>query len=303
MSNSQNKNEESEVEINFKPSVIIATTHGCVPCNFTIGEYSTTIVPDGMELIKISISNSGNRCMFLSNQLNSYVNMINYYNPILKSEKINNDSYNLLFKILNNQIFKKIKNDQTKILEYAINSNKFKVGIDDEGEYLATGGFKIHILEPGNVIANKLYQRKFGDKNVNDNSIAELGNIEMPINLNGQIKSAGNLFDLFSIKYTNEIYSSDDIQVLSMDEILNHYKSTGTTRLIIFDFTCSVFSDGSNICCNKNIIREIRNINSHIPTGGKKSKKKSKKYLNKKKYKKSTKKYLNKKYKATKNRN
>jgi hypothetical protein len=269
-----NSNEETETQDEFKPLILIATTHGCVPCD-SLGMYNTINVPNGMEFVKISIAYSGKRCAFNSRLMNTYISMINYFNPLLISKNLNDNSYDLLLKILNNQIFKRIKDDQKKMLEYAINSNKFKVGIDDEGEYVTTGGFKVHILKSGSLIANKLYQRQFGDKRGNDFSIVELEKPESKTLGPPILKPVENLPDLFSIKYPHETYSHDFTQSVRLNDILNYYVSIGITRLIFFDFTCSSFLDGLNHCCDESRINEIRDMNIYIPTGGKKYKIKS----------------------------
>ncbi len=276
---------------NFKPITVIATTHGCIPCN--LGMYKTTNVPDGMELIKISISETGKKCLFNSKMINNtYINIINNVNPVLTRSNLTTE---VLLNVLQNYVFKQIKKGQQFFLDFMIKNEKFKTGIDDEGPYLNSSGFKIHILSPGSIISNKLYGRHFGDKNINDFSIVELNPSLNPSTVEeNNKKNVGPLFDLFTTIYPNETYPHDYAQQLYLSQILNHYSNNSFTRVFLFDFTCSSFLDGSNECCDENEINDIINSNAGIPTGGK--------YKKKYKYKKSYKNKNNKKRKTIKSK-
>lgn len=250
--------------------VLIASAHGCIQCN--LGMYNTISVPDGMELVKISVSAAGKRCIFNTFLVNKYIDMINFFNPLLSNRATTNE---YLINIIKNIILN-MKQGQKALLDHSIKNQIFKIGIDEEGEYLGTNGFKIYNLTSGQIIANKTYRRHFRDKRGNDYSIVELDspNREEPLQINGKnvVEHVGELKDLLSVMHkstSNDAPRPNDIQQITLSQILNYYKTNGVTKIILFDLACSSYLDDENSCCDENVSQNISNTNYDIPYGGK----------------------------------
>jgi hypothetical protein len=79
-----------------------------------------------------------------------------------------------------------------------------------------------------------------------------------------------NLFDEF---YPDKTYDDNFMQRTYLSDILRYYKNNGTTRLILFDFSCSVYDTSSFQDLTGEGLQKIKEQNKHIPSGGKFNKK------------------------------
>jgi hypothetical protein len=285
--NDEYKDEYKGENSSFYPLVLAVTCHGHITLDRS-DKYEVTEIPDGMELIKISIATSGliNCCQ--TSSVSRYLVEINKSMSGLLSESLNDNILNNLLGRIRSSILEKAIPMSEKIL-----GQKRKKDIEHTlyTEHLKCydQGFKIHKLVSGNIIANKTYLRRAGEKNKNDFSLPEMREPIDIIKINSTTYSIPKIYDLFSHFFPGS-YDSDFIQSVTLKQILQYYNDLGVTRLILFDFSCSIFKSDSHLegyTPSGMHLRLIRQKNKDIPSGGKKS-------CKRKKYKKSCK---NKKYK------
>jgi hypothetical protein len=265
----------------FNPLVLVVMTHGRIPCEDD-DRYSTTRIPDGMELIKISVSQEGSvNCFDPSESVDKYLINVNNRLPELLNKKLNTRVLNnIVDTFRRNHTFVYIPRIKSKLNEskrQQISDETELTDLEYISEYLEDyerGGFKINKLVSGDIIANKTYYRIFKEKNGNQASIVEM---DKQISGLSSMEKIPQMKDLFSVFYPDTTYSPDDWQPLNLQRILQYYKTLGITRLILFDFSCSVYSYSSlgraQPKLNKESIRRIRELNKHIPSGGKFNKK------------------------------
>jgi hypothetical protein len=265
----------------FNPLVLMVMTHGLIPCE-NDDRYSTTRIPDGMELIKISIAEEGLvSCDDQNESVNKYLIDINDRLPQLLNKNLNqrvlNDmvdefrrSHSLVYIPRINKKINKIKKNKKK-------TSIDEIDLKDYEEFLEgyeTGGFKIHRLFSGDVIANKTYYRLFKEKNGNQFSIIEMNK---PIFRLSSMEKIPQMKDLLSEFYPDITYPPDDRHTINLEKILQHYKRLGITRLILFDFSCSLYSyinlGVRQPRIDKFRMNYIKELNKDIPSGGKYNKK------------------------------
>jgi hypothetical protein len=126
------------------------------------------------------------------------------------------------------------------------------------------------MLGPNDIIANKVYYRTYGrdNKYKNEFILAKIDNgIDIQKIPNKNAYKIPILPDLFDEFYPNKTYNF--METIYLSDILRYYKNNGTTRLILFDFSCSVYNSDSF----GQDLQKIREKNKHIPSGGKFNKK------------------------------
>jgi hypothetical protein len=299
-----------EPEIPFPSTIIInITTHGKILCE-EIGKQEhepnvyehfytpiTTTIPDEIEVIKFTLSMEGLPTFSLGPETNYYLSIINHYiDDLLKPDSSYDD-----FKILIDS-FKIIANNLEEIAQTDIENEEKETGeIDYRGrEFLThyTKGYNIFKLESGDEIANKIFCRN--SKNHNDFAITELtkkintSKLRKYSICGAEYNNLPELPDLLS--RTNSSIQGESKQIISLENIINYYKKFGVKKLIIFDFTCSIFSfneDNNNYGLNEGEIKFVSELMcddficrttkfNKLPYGGKnKNKNKSRKNKNK----------------------
>jgi hypothetical protein len=268
----------------FHPSILAITAHGNIRLNKKTKKYIVTKIPNGMELIKISISAPGVvNCNDRKNNNRQLVEIIKSTSKLL-DENLNEHVLKNLVDRLRMYIQ---KNVVTQAIDRRTHLYKIYSKYYDEG-------FKIHILGPNATIANKTYYRQYGYDNKFKNEFI-LAKIDDGIDIQKipdknayKIPTLPDLFDEF---YPDKTYDDNFMQRTYLSEILQYYKNNGTTRLILFDFSCSVYETSTLSELAGEDLLKIREQNKTIPSGGKFNKKFSKK----KNYKKKT--YKRKSYK------
>lgn len=257
----------------FKPLVLMIMTHGHIPCDDN-DKYRTTTIPDGMELIKISISEAGLiNCYDSNKSVDKYLIDVNEILPQLlninydeRTERAINTYLNLWRESHSYVYIPMIQEDLNKR-----KTHKIKREIDISGLKYVEGyerGFKIHKLVSGDVVANKVYTREFKEKRKNNFSIIEM---DRQINRLSYMQEIPEMPDLLSEIFYDET-EPNDIHVINLEDILEHYKKLGITRLILFDFSCStyVYTRRGRPKMTEDDYERIRKLNKDVPNGGNK---------------------------------
>jgi len=252
----------------FNSSILTITTHGNILLDDN-KNYVFTTIPKGMKVIKISISAPGVVHCSDNKNLNRHLVEIIKSIPSLLDENLNENELNILVNRILNYVE---KHTVSQVIEKKMSGHLYKKYAQHYRQ-----GFKIHELLPGDKIANKIYWRIYGDKSTNKNEFI-LAKMDSEIDIhkisNTKYKIP-KLPDLFNEFYTKKTYDTNFKQVVNLKKILNYYKNKGTTRLILFDFSCSVFKNASLYDTYGEGLEEIVNKNDHIISGGKSHKRKS----------------------------
>jgi hypothetical protein len=268
----------------FHPSILAITAHGNIRLNKKTKKYIVTKIPNGMELIKISISAPGVvHCSDTKNNNRQLVEIIKSTSSLL-DENLNEN-------VLQNLVDRLRMYIQKNIVTQAIDRRSYLY--KTYSKYYDEG-FKIHILGPNDTIANKTYYRQYGNDNKFKNEFT-LAKIDDGIDIqkipDKNAYKIPKLPDLFDEFYPHKTYPYNFMQRTYLSDILRYYKNNGTTRLILFDFSCSVYDTSTLSELAGEDLVKIREQNKTITTGGKFNKKFSKR----KNYKKKT--YKRKSYK------
>jgi hypothetical protein len=258
----------------FNPSILCVTCHG----NIVLDDdknYVYTIIPDGIELIKISISAPG--VVHCSDNKNTNRNLIEIINSIssLLDENLNENTLINLVKRISTYVE---KYSVSPIIEQKRSGHLFNIYKEHYSK-----GFKIHKLLPGDKIANKKYWRYYGDKNKNKFILAKMDSEHDVHKISESKYKIPKLPDLFEEFYTEQTYDENDYQDVNLQQILEYYKNRGTSRLILFDFSCSVFENAEFYYTSGPGLQEVVEKNKNIPSGGKFNKKTCKKKSHKRK--------------------
>jgi len=252
----------------FIPSILCVTCHG----NIVLDDdknYVHTTIPDGIELIKISISAPG--VVHCSDNKNTNRNLIEIINSIssLLDENLNENTLINLVKRISTYVE---KYSVSPIIEQKRSGHLFNIYKEHYSK-----GFKIHKLLPGDKIANKKYWRYYGDKNKNKFILAKMDSEHDVHKISESKYKIPKLPDLFEEFYTEQTYDENDYQDVNLQQILEYYKNRGTSRLILFDFSCSVFENAEFYYTSGPGLQQVVEQNKHIPSGGKFNKKTCKK--------------------------
>jgi hypothetical protein len=278
-----------------RPSTMIVniSTHGGIVCkrDGTIYVPIKTTVPDGMELIKFTLATEGVEGYTTPDETNFYISVINHYMDNLLTNTFDDVDLEILvkgFKFLQDTLKKDI-----------MESIKLKdVSRSDGMKFIRhyEKGYNVFKLRSGDEIANKIFTRKYSEKDGNEFAITEVPE---------KIKIPDAILSVLSGSsiYSNSIYDScpqfeilpdvlsridpstdkNSHQSITLEQLMNYYKNAGINRLIVFDFTCSVFlnklDDGSTHHIEPTKIANLRKRMNTIPTGrlpyGGKTKKKN----------------------------
>lgn len=255
------------------PKISVITSHGALCCNPDITRKKPTTlhifkIPEGIEVIKISIAPPGieNYCSSLDSY--EYIQLINKYANDLIASNFSEEYLKLLidgiFIIYNAIVSSLYSSKDVKKTEEELKSRK---------EFISHNvlGIKIFRLRPGNKIINKTFSRHIHEKDMNDFSVLEISKSE----------SKDYLFpDLFDV--TDLVTNIEEQQLMTTENIINHYKNNGVRRLLMIDFSCSTPDYDISVRDTRGIRRDI--ITKNIPFGGlkKTKKRKMKKRKNKK---------------------
>ncbi len=257
---------------NVHKSIILAiTSHGLIPCvleklpyNYT-GEHIYTPeiieVPENIEIHKFTISSPGTIAWSSDYMVKYYLSIIYTFSNTLLNNKHMPD-----------YIIEAILDSFKRAIPRLNLINNYNSQNEDHYSYkhYSHKGYKYYSLKHGDKIINKWFLRDETEKNGNDFSILE---INKP--MNASTASYDVLPDLFDKMYTSK---PDKFYTLSMNNIIDYYRNIGITRIIMFDFTCSVFSKSSASEIESNTLiyltpEQTRNIRrnickTNIPYGG-----------------------------------
>jgi hypothetical protein len=293
-----------EPDIPFPSTMIInITTHGEILCeqigtrehepNLYENFYSpiTITIPDEIEVIKFTLSMEGSITYSFGPETNYYLSIINHYIDDLLKPNSTYEDFKLLidsFKLIANKLEEIAKNE-------IIKEEKTYGEIDYRGrEFLINymKGYNVFKLNSGDEVANKIFFRDYDSKNHNDFAISELTEkidtkeLRKCSICETEYNYLPDLPDLLS--NINSSIQVEGKQIISLENIIDYYKKCGVKKLIIFDFSCSIFSfneGDDNYGLNEGQIQFVReymcdeficrtkNVNK-LPYGGKNKSKK-----------------------------
>jgi hypothetical protein len=264
-----------------KSIIIVATCHGLIPCSPISLPYTYTgphlytpqviDIPENIEIHKFTISSPGVIAIGSEPIVNFYL------------EKI----YSFSEKLLNSTIDENLVTDIFTSLK-EIYSNLYKYNNNPEYKYYSEKGYKYFLLRNGDKIINKYFLRDLSEKNpdntTNDFSILEISDTIIPL---PTIDTIPLLPDLLTSLFgdsglIDRTSPTDPHQSISLEDMITYYRNKGVQRIIIFDFTCSVFAkyeitEHEVLGLEYLTINEARNIRRNLckenaPYGGKKNK-------------------------------
>jgi hypothetical protein len=222
--------------------IIIVNSHGLIPCSndrYNNLDPNTYVVPDGIELIKFTLSAPGIVNIVYPITVMFYVSLINEYFYQIARSGTSEIYLNLMvegFKAITNNIKNKLKNnmDDDDVKNFMHHINK---------------GFNYYILNSGDKIVDKIYSRKVSEyvERSNDMKICE-----MKHKLNILKSPEGHLIIplmpdlLFRLYPINENTPKDEEHFIRLSQMVDYYKNLGIKKLIVFDFTCSTFNKERN---------------------------------------------------------
>jgi hypothetical protein len=256
--------------------ILNISTHGGILCRKEgkIFVPIKTTIPDGIEVVKFTISTEGVVGFASSNETNFYISIINYYMDNLLTDDFDDvdleilvDGFMLITEILKQDAMHLIKNNKM---------NRYD-GMQFINHY--DKGYNVFKLRAGDEIANKIFLRKYEEKDGNDFAITELPEkINMPDTILSVLSGSALYASCPQIKILPDVLSRIDPstdpnshQLITIEQLMKYYKNAGISRLIIFDFTCSVFfherDDGVKECVENTKIANLRKRMNAIPSG------------------------------------
>lgn len=241
----------------FKSLILIISTHGQIPFQKNDNDNTLTsvktVIPEGLEVIKYSMALCGVASMCSDISINEHVTLINN-NADTLLDQYTSDSYF-------NEFGNKIKEVSD---EYSYSRKKRKIYSSEDvfmTDYRCRyeQGFNVFFLKPNDEIIDKRFLRKQKEKNNNDFSILLLRK--------KLIVDENRVPILYDILPDND--EPDETQEIYLHALLNKAASSGVTRLIIFDFSCSAFGT-PELDLNPRETRQFRNnlISEGVKYGG-----------------------------------
>lgn len=257
-----NESEEEKLERD-DTNILFISTHGLINCS-NDDEIDYIRIPEGMQVIKITLSLQGNVNMvsegtydFALVVINSLKSKMLSINNDISTEGINEAIGHI--KDLQLDLSKSTLKTLNKELKKS-NYNK-KIKKKYERQYAFVHGMKDSVknftLNEGDLIANKTFLRDSSDIS------NKIGDQDYSIT----IVNSPDKTDVLSEMTRTTRYGS---QRITMEQLLNYFKNKGIVKLIIFDYSCSVYKKRKYV--EERSTRNIRRKSSHA-YGGKRTKK------------------------------
>lgn len=250
-----------------KSLILIITCHGQIPID-NDNNYVECTVPPSMSVIKNSVATSG-ICNFTDPE---YIDRTIYFinGHVDKLLNARNNTNDILKRCMTR--LKDFSKAHIPELKNMPSNLKNKQDIDpDIIDYRHTfdNSFKIYNMDSMgiDVIADKMFLRFFKEKQGNDYSIVEISQ-PFPVDPHSDVLHVPELPDFFSRIFPPDKANPDDVQVLSMSDILDICVLEGINHLIIFDFSCSTYNKNGTTLTDREI-RTIRRTNFNRVAGGK----------------------------------
>jgi hypothetical protein len=283
----RNFNSMSQPKRNKKKTIVLViSTHGFIPCeiNGETNKYEPEmfIMPEGIEIHKISVATPG-----VANITHRRLIEYQIYNIQTSMQNLLSDNFNVASFIDN---IKYGNDGWRQNIEYATKDLQqyekdcYKKNRCEDFLYHSGKGYKYSILtaedsdDPNvsNKVANKMYTRTIDEKNGNYVSITELNKTSRAI-----FEQPDLLFNIFGNRGI-PLQNGKILQGVDLQFIVKHYKNLGFEKIILFDFSCSVFKYKDTLL-DRPIARQLRRdmCKNNIKSGGKKIKKIKKIYSNK----------------------
>jgi hypothetical protein len=246
--------------------ITIITSHGEIMCDANDAYNQNPIfieIPEGIEVIKFTISVPGVAAFATEIDSFRYIRLINKYADLLILNNFSDRTLNSMKKGIE-LMFKNILKREEKKEKY---NKEFKNLI-----YTSNKALKMFKLKPGDKIINKTFIRQHNEKFINDYSILELDHTYNYYDLENElpdllIKNRDKM-----TSETRQLYGAF-ADVISTKEIIEYYKSIGIKKLMIFDFSCSSFIVDGKYSINDRSTRSLRRQVDKNPYGGSKRRK------------------------------
>jgi len=244
-----------ESEVRDDTDVLFISTHGSIMCTEIECDIENkptlTKIPEGMEVIKITLATEGCINIMTEGIYNFAIVLLNYYkNKLLSMDDnvVNKAIDDVAKEIKSIQIHKSkyMLSDINKTMRKSSNVKKIKKQFNDQLDfiYTAKNSVKKFVLKEGDFIMNKEYSRSYEDERLGEKDFAI-----MAINSINEI-------DVLSEMRRKTRFGS---QKITTEELLDYFKKKGTNKLIIFDYSCSVYNS-SYYDNGKKYIRKLSNM-------------------------------------------
>jgi hypothetical protein len=223
--------------INNNCIISAITCHGFIPCDKNTFEPEMVEITDDIEIYKFTSSTPGVVGLETAITNDNNISVINSLSEQLLGPNIIN-----MTSIMNE--FKKYYRNKNSQELRELKKRKYD---EDEKQFLyhSIKGYNNYRLTKGDKIVNKYFTRKISEKSYNDFSILE---ISQKYPESTQYPKIPLLPDLFTTMFGNNGLAIQDTdgkieisQTISLNEIIKYYSSKGIKKLIIFDFTCSLY--------------------------------------------------------------
>ena len=264
----------NEIAENKNTMISIITSHGGIPCTMDNANYDTFVIPEGIEVIKFTISVPG--IVSYADQVNvdNYIKLINKYADDLINTEVNDAFLKIIVEGIQ-ELFK-------DIVKKKLNKYKKNKYISDLLHHYEKG-FNIYKLRAGDRMINKIYTRDVVQKKINNWSIIELSHKYSDEDVEKSLpdiffKIPRNITPI-NIRFKIGLY----MDIIRTEQLIEYYKSKGIKKLLIFDFSCSDFTNTSNnlkLFNNEDrLSRRLRRNTKqeNIPSGGLRKKRKTRK--------------------------
>jgi hypothetical protein len=216
--------------------ILTINTHGMILCsedtkydNVYIPE--TTTVPTNMEIHKINISAPGVAAIAEVSSADYYMNIIFEF-----TKKFLEDDSQIIKEKHVPDILEKFKITHGMLLEFSKKEKEKDIDYYDFSHY-SQKGYNYFFINQGNEIVNKMFIKKVEEveetKSKYDFRICE---IKFPFQ-----SLLPDLLELSSFSEYRLEYNENSRISTTMDQLIDYYNKQGITRLIIFDFSCSMY--------------------------------------------------------------
>jgi hypothetical protein len=191
----------------------------------------TTTVPTNMEIHKINISAPGVAAIAEVSSADYYMNIIFEF-----TKKFLEDDSQIIKEKHVPDILEKFKITHGMLLEFSKKEKEKDIDYYDFSHY-SQKGYNYFFINQGNEIVNKMFIKKVEEveetKSKYDFRICE---IKFPFQ-----SLLPDLLELSSFSEYRLEYNENSRISTTMDQLIDYYNKQGITRLIIFDFSCSMY--------------------------------------------------------------
>lgn len=254
---------------NRRSIVAVISTHGVIPTNN--GEVTSELfeIPEDVEVYKITVSAPGTVAINGSRDVDTHIQYIQYHLTELFKKDLSLDSFVDHLKEYSKQhrqhAASQLKSETNK------NSSHYYKSLDFLCHHRK--GYNVFQLNRFEPIVNKLFVRNLSEKNGNMFSIIEMNKTSNPL-----FRSRPDLMSKILENSGLPLDNGDVKQILSLKNVIDYYVTLHFKRIILFDFSCSIYINGDTFGeLSREEVKRIRTnmCETSIAYGGKTKRKRN----------------------------